>query len=77
MQALSKEQRDRLYREGLLLAVVSFPLMVMGAVALDIAFITVAFVPRLTLFLRLESIMPAYVAYRIFVEVVFEALPQV
>ena len=66
-----------LEREALWTAVVSFPLMVMAAVGLDVALVIVSLVPRVAFFIGFESIMPAYYAYRLLVEVVLEAVPQV
>jgi hypothetical protein len=48
-----------------------------AAVGFDIIFIIVSFYPNLMFFLGVENIMPAYNAYRILIEVVLEALPQV
>jgi branched-subunit amino acid transport protein AzlD len=67
----------RLRREALLCAMVAFPLFLVAAAAFDLAFVIVSFLPHMTFFLGLEGIMPAYHAYRILVEVVLEALPQV
>eukprot|EP00892_Ulva_mutabilis_P004685 jgi/Ulvmu1/2589/UM014_0040.1 len=66
-----------LEREALWTAVVSFPLMVMAAVGLDVALVIVSLVPHVAFFIGFESIMPAYYAYRLLVEVVLEAVPQV
>lgn len=67
----------KLEREALWTAVVSFPLMVMAAVGLDAALVVVSLVPSVAFFIGFESIMPAYYAYRLLVEVVLEAVPQV
>jgi hypothetical protein len=71
------EEIRKLEREALTCAIVSFPIVLFSAVGFDIAFIFVSFYPSLMFFLGIENIMPAYSAYRILIEVVLEALPQV
>jgi hypothetical protein len=68
---------DKLERQSMICAILSFPLMLMAAVGLDVALVIVSLYPDVAFFIGFESVMPAYFAYRILVEVVLEALPQV
>jgi hypothetical protein len=68
---------DKLERQSLICGILSFPLMLMAAVGLDVALVIVSLYPHVAFFIGFESVMPAYFAYRILVEVVLEALPQV
>ena len=69
--------RKRLRVEACLLAIVSFPLVLVATAAFDLAFILVGFVPRLMFFVKLEDLLPSYKDYRFAIEVILEALPQV
>jgi hypothetical protein len=77
LQNTDPSMRKRLKREALTCAIVSFPLMILAAAGFDIAFVIVSFYPNMAFFLGLEGVMPAYLAYRILIEVVLEAVPQV
>ena len=68
---------EKLERQSLICAILGFPLMLMAAVGLDVALVVVSLYPDVAFFIGFESVMPAYFAYRILVEVVLEALPQV
>ena len=68
---------EKLERQSLICAILGFPLMLMAAVGLDVALVVVSLYPNVAFFIGFESVMPAYFAYRILVEVVLEALPQV
>jgi hypothetical protein len=50
--------------EALKLAILSYPLMLLEVITLDLKFIVVMIMPRMVSFLGLESIMPQYRAYR-------------
>lgn len=77
VQQVSVADALRLQREAIICAAIAFPIMLIAAVGLDLAFVIVSFYPNMAFFLRLEGVMPAYLAYRILVEVVLEAVPQV
>lgn len=68
---------EKLERQSLICAILAFPLMLFAAVGLDVALVIVSLYPNVAFFIGFESVMPAYFAYRILVEVVLEALPQV
>lgn len=68
---------EKLERQSLICAILGFPLMLMAAIGLDVALVIVSLYPHVAFFIGFESVMPAYFAYRILVEVVLEALPQV
>lgn len=77
LQRLDPATLAKLQREALICAVVGFPLLLLVSVGFDVAFVLSSFHPNLTVYLGLENVMPAYNAYRILIEVVLEALPQV
>ena len=64
LQKIDPKMQKQLRVEALRLAIVSYPLMLLVAAALDLAFVIVSFIPHMVFFLGLESIMPAYHAYR-------------
>ena len=77
LQRLDPAALVKLRREALVCAIIGFPLLLLVAAGFDLGFVLSSFHPNLTVYLGLENVMPAYNAYRILVEVVLEALPQV
>jgi hypothetical protein len=67
---------NKLERQAFICGLLSLPLMLMAAVGLDVALVIVSLYPPVGFFIGFESVMPAYFAYRILVEVVMEAIPQ-
>lgn len=72
-----RELEVQIRREAMICAVLSFPVVILAAVGLDVTLVVVSLYPRATYFIELENVMPAYYAYRTLVEVVLEAVPQV